>query len=707
MAPESVGLALLVLLHRLTADLQNRETGKRLGQSGKTMNPANQCYDGYRATPQRQIRLLQTTIKDLNEKLRIADARLQSPTSTFSSLTANHSSSSQSPRSPSPEQARRLSFSSTGENLSLGSASTISFVESVQGYMEGLGYDTSLLGARRPSEETPHALSASPYAETLQIRDLRALLPTQSNGEKLLMIFYQHLRRYIPAMCCGVIQEKFERAYRAPVFAEDKSSVTGIFCVLMAINAYASICSDDSDIFEVPNYSSKRGWYFLEFAKNFHDLNRPTHSLFDVEVLVIMAMYLESVGLPYPLRLTVEYLAKVCKDIGLHRKSTYGKFKLRPVEIEHRSRILWCTFILDQKLALQFGARPIFDAEEIDIDEPGHNYTSDLTNEKANDGMDMEIPESIILTRSLTSISRLVGPIFRLTPRTHDAEHHMHHIEQQLDFFERNFPQDILAWESSSPLDPALLDAAIFAMAIRLSLYRFFTDASLNPDFRARCLLQCFEVAKVTVHLLRRTIKFPNWEENFRLRQCGLTYQHIFKTSTILLIAAAIFPKPVDTSSELRTCIGVLQIAASTRPLVLQSLQTLDKLSEIMKQKPATAFGRNPRAATPAAIPPQISSKSAAHLLEMSYCSTAPSLTATLPSNAPILAPTIAGGSQVPLTLPPDHISFLARIESPLGPNYRFPNIAASPTLENNAWLSQVDPSSWVLMQTVLQQGDL
>ncbi|KAF3092457.1 hypothetical protein TWF706_009026 [Orbilia oligospora] len=206
-------------------------------------------------------------------------------------MTMNCSPSSQPPLSLSPDQPRRSSFNSTGENFSLGSAPTMSFVESVQGYMEGLGYDTSLLDARGPGEGTPHALSASPYTGTLQIRDLRALLPTQSNGEKLLMIFYQYLRRYMPAVCWCVIQEKFERAYRAPVFAEDRSSVTGIFCVLMTINAYASICSDDSDIFEVPNYSSKRGWYFSEFARNFHDLNRPTHSLFDVEDKIFLEPY--------------------------------------------------------------------------------------------------------------------------------------------------------------------------------------------------------------------------------------------------------------------------------------------------------------------------------------------------------------------------------------------------------------------------------
>ncbi|KAF3294451.1 hypothetical protein TWF132_012094 [Orbilia oligospora] len=151
--------------------------------------------NGKKIGPVRQIRLLQTTIKDLNERLKIANARLQSPTSTPSSMTTNCSPPSQPPLSLSPDQPQRSSFNSTGENFTLGSAPTISFVESVQGYMEGLGYDTSLLDARGPGEGTPHALSASPYTGTLQIRDLRALLPTQSNGEKLLMIFYQYLRR--------------------------------------------------------------------------------------------------------------------------------------------------------------------------------------------------------------------------------------------------------------------------------------------------------------------------------------------------------------------------------------------------------------------------------------------------------------------------------------------------------------------------------
>ncbi|KAK6511619.1 hypothetical protein TWF481_000531 [Arthrobotrys musiformis] len=596
--PEPVAPALLAPLHRSPADLQSQGIEKRLDL---------------------QIRILQKTIKELNEKLQISDAnaKLQGSVSPLTSIPTDYSPSSRYPSSPSLERRQRAPSGDNDGGILFGSAPTMGFVESVQGYMDDFGYDTSLLDARAPGEETLHSSRTSSDAEALQIRNLQALLPTKTNGEKLLHIFQRHLRMYIPIMCWSIVRNKFERAYGTPIFAEDRLSVTGIFCVLMTINAYASVCSDDSDVFEVPNYSSRRGWYFLEFAKNFHDLHRSSHSfaLCDVEVLLTMAMYLERTALSYPLRLTVEYLATVCKDIGLHRKDSRDNLKLSSVELEHQSRIFWCAFLLDQKIALQFGVKPILNGEEVDVDEPGSNDLSDLADSTPHLSKP-ETPMSIMLMRSLVAISQFIGPILRLDPKSLDTEHQMNQIEQQLDYLEGNFPGNLLKWESFAPLDPALLDAAILAMAIRLSLFRFFTDATLKPDFRARCLLRCLEVAKGTVYLLRRTMKFPDWEHNFRQRQCGLTYQHIFKVSTIFLLAAAIFPKPVEIESELCTCVGVLQIAASTRPSVVQNLHTLDKLSEILKQKPATGWGgsyNSPRTT----MPPQIGDNIAGCLSSM------------------------------------------------------------------------------------------
>ncbi|KAK6354054.1 hypothetical protein TWF730_008472 [Orbilia blumenaviensis] len=170
-----------------------------------------------------------------------------------------------------------------------------------------------------------------------------------------------------------------------------------------------------------------------------------------------MAIYLETVALPYPLRWTLEYVAKVCKDLGLHRKLPDGKSKLGSAELEHRSRMFWSVFLLDQKLALQFGTTPIYRSEEVEIDEPGKNDMTDLISE----GSALAIsgtPQSIMLMQSLIAISRFIGPISRLNPQSNNAECQMNHIEQQLDDLENDFPQHILAWKNSDPLDPVLLD---------------------------------------------------------------------------------------------------------------------------------------------------------------------------------------------------------------------------------------------------------
>ncbi|EGX47282.1 hypothetical protein AOL_s00088g58 [Orbilia oligospora ATCC 24927] len=223
--------------------------------------------------------MLEKTIEELNDRLKLAEVKLQSPSV---SQVGSHSTDEKPPHSPTAQQPRRLSSNSSRDAIFPGSNST-QFMDSVQGYMNGLGYDTSLLDTRGPNEGKLQSTNTTLHGETLQIRDLRALLPTKENGEKLVTIFYQHLRRlgqmnnikykfsvesssdigtnvsyrYMPAMCWPVIYKKFQRAYEAPILAEDRPSVTGVFCVLMTINACASICSDNSDVFEVPNYSSK------------------------------------------------------------------------------------------------------------------------------------------------------------------------------------------------------------------------------------------------------------------------------------------------------------------------------------------------------------------------------------------------------------------------------------------------------------------
>ncbi|KAF3922360.1 hypothetical protein AA313_de0201708 [Arthrobotrys entomopaga] len=170
--------------------------------------------------------MLETTVQELNEKLKIAEAKLQSSErsgdssnselQSFSSEplssslkrrddspTASTTTSGQSPTDISPRPSisqplRKFSYdSSASEDLFVGTTSGLGFLASVQEYVERLGYDTtSLLDAWKSSEAKTYPTNMSAYAEGSQIRDLRTLLPLKTNGKKLLDIFHHNTTRY-------------------------------------------------------------------------------------------------------------------------------------------------------------------------------------------------------------------------------------------------------------------------------------------------------------------------------------------------------------------------------------------------------------------------------------------------------------------------------------------------------------------------------
>ncbi|KAK6500242.1 hypothetical protein TWF481_010589 [Arthrobotrys musiformis] len=692
--------------------------------------------------PARRLRMLETTVQELNEKLKIAEAKLQSgdcsgidtgasdvqssevatnrrqtsPSNSNSTATGN-SPSDRSPRLSISQPLRRVSYDmSTNEDLFVGTTSGLGFLASIQEYVERLGYDTtSLLDAWKNSEAKTFPANVPVYGDGSQVRDLRAFLPPKAAGQKLLNIFHHSTARVAPIFYWPIILTKFERAYEAPIYPTDQSTVTGVFCVLMIIYAYASLCSDDLDAFDAPAYNSRRGWHFFECAKKFHDLSQPMYSIADVEVLMVMGMYLDLSALPSPAWMTVGSLARVCQDLGLHRKPPEGKFT--PSEYEHRSRMFWCAFLLDRKLALQFGRPPILDEEEIDTDEPGRNDTSDLIHlafDAAPSGANTFVGNALF--RQMISNSRYIDPILRLNAEPgneQQVEYRIYEIEQKLDAIEANFPEGIFDWENSKPLDPVLVKHAVLAMATRLSMYRFFTDPSLDRKLRTRCLIRSVEVGKSTVHLLNRMMKYPDWERGFRLYQSELCYQHTFKVSIIILLASTIFAKPyqVATSSELDTCLKALQAAAPSRPTVEQSLQMFDEVAKILKNEYRTSGYVDHIEASSSAMP----------FNNLDYN---PPSTSFNISISPTSITSSAPGPSIPTnTLPPDHKSLYVapvvpsndlRVDPPIVPKFwpsyesygraglGFSNLKHPSPSEHTNWPNQIDPSYWTLMESVL-----
>ncbi|KAF3913013.1 hypothetical protein ABW21_db0202222 [Orbilia brochopaga] len=432
-----------------------------------------------------------------------------------------------------------------------------------------------------------------------------------------------------------------------------------------------------------------------------------------------MAMYLDLAALPSPSWMTAGSLVRVCQDLGLHRKPVDGKFT--PGEREHRSRLFWAGFLLDRKLALQFGRPPVLDEGEIDMDEPGTNETNDLVNSFYE-----AVPSKqgtfvgIVLMQKLIAASRYIDPILRFNVQPgneEQVEYRMGDIEQKLDTIEKSFPEGILDWDNSSSLDPVLVKYAMLAMAIRLAMYRYFTDATLDRRLRTRCFIRSVEVGKSTAHLLSRMMRHPDWEKGFRLQQSELSYQQTFKVAIMLLLASTIFTKPfqVATNGELETCIRALHAAAPARPTAVQSINLFNEIAKILKhEQPSRSY--NPPIEPSAGlayhdieygVPPSASTSSYASLGSSSIQPN-PSGSSSSISPAPL-----PGGSKqlyVPPIVPSNDIRVDNSIVPKFWPNYESSGRAAlgfstlkdpSPN-ESTGWLSQVDPSYWALMENIL-----
>lgn len=250
-------------------------------------------------------------------------------------------------------------------------------------------------------------------------------------------------------------------------------------------------------------------------------------------------------------------------------------------------------------------------------------------------------------------------------------------------------------------------------MATRLSMYRYFTDASLDRKLRTRCFIRSVEVGKSTAHLLSRMMKYPDWERGFRLNQSELCYQHTFKVSIVILLAATIFAKPfqVATSVELSTCLKALQAAAPSRPTVQQSLHLFDEVAKILKNDLTASSYISSLDASPSTIPfNNLDYDTPSNSFNVSVSPT--SLSSSAP--APSIPTNTIHSDHKSLYVPPVVPSNDLRADPPIAPKFwpshesygraglGFSNLKLPSPPEHTNWLSHVDPSYWTLMENVL-----
>lgn len=111
------------------------------------------------------------------------------------------------------------------------------------------------------------------------------------------------------------------------------------------------------------------GWPWFEQVREkrkFMPL-RPT-TLHDVQVAVLATAYIATLGLVRSVCPSVAYALRLCQNLGIHRRVTYGATP--SVEDELRKRAFWCLIPLDSVVCTVLGRPCSIQDEDYDIDYP-------------------------------------------------------------------------------------------------------------------------------------------------------------------------------------------------------------------------------------------------------------------------------------------------------------------------------------------------
>lgn len=171
-----------------------------------------------------------------------------------------------------------------------------------------------------------------------------------------------------------------------------------------------------------------------------------------------MTSYLEGAALPSPSWMVAGSLARVCQDIGLHHAPLPNQCTI--IEAEHQSRLFWATYILDRKLALEFGRNPILDENDIDTELPGHWKFDGIEDETFSDALVDQIPVGIQIMRACIENAKIVELILELnvTPGQELlSEARVTEIETHLDVNALHISFNYLYPKNDESIDPAIL----------------------------------------------------------------------------------------------------------------------------------------------------------------------------------------------------------------------------------------------------------
>ncbi|KAF9890090.1 hypothetical protein FE257_006251 [Aspergillus nanangensis] len=286
-------------------------------------------------------------------------------------------------------------------------------------------------------------------------------------------------------------------------------------------------------------------------------------SLMQVEVLVMLAWYSNTLGRVRSAHCYNGVAMRLALSLGMHRSSG-TQAKLSAVERESRKRTWWVLYFFERMTASKLGQPITIRDEDIDVEMPSMDG---LTAQEAEEFVDpAHLCASVRLAKIIGNI--LTG-IYGLPNRVNGmCVQRVHSILNQLRDWDDTLPSQLKSKGVGSSRPVASLHVAYNQCIIqttrpillhlvkeRLHLAREprASRASKSSSLTLALAESCINAAKVSCRILEDLFIsgaiaiFGYWEA-----------QHIFSSALILMISAMIKPN-VATSDSLQTLISILQ----------------------------------------------------------------------------------------------------------------------------------------------------
>lgn len=111
------------------------------------------------------------------------------------------------------------------------------------------------------------------------------------------------------------------------------------------------------------------GWpWFEQVRDRWKLMSLKSATLQDVQVAVLFAAYIATLGLPHTTCVAVGYAVRLCFNLGLHRRTTYSTEP--SLDNELRKRAFWCLIPMDRLMTTMLGWPCSIHDEEFDLDYP-------------------------------------------------------------------------------------------------------------------------------------------------------------------------------------------------------------------------------------------------------------------------------------------------------------------------------------------------